>query len=223
MTPRNCRPTPCSWRWAKSPSCAWCSGTCVRFHRCWRILSSFFAQRLQCTTAPAIRDRHRPLGAAAGGRSRSSMLHRVPKSDVRMEWIDLGRVALVPVVAPGFLPALPSGHRHHTAADAGPHPMRGPGLVAASVRTRPFPGRGRAPDPCSGPFHEEGAHRARHWRGARAAFMIETELPMEACFPCRTALSRCGRGTLRQRDGATVRTGHSPTSCGTSWPAMHRS
>ncbi|MCC8451061.1 LysR family transcriptional regulator [Streptomyces rochei] len=32
------------------------------------------------------------------------IVHRVPKSDVRMEWIDLGRVALVPVVAPGFLP-----------------------------------------------------------------------------------------------------------------------
>ncbi|MEV6756827.1 LysR family transcriptional regulator [Streptomyces sp. NPDC051214] len=35
------------------------------------------------------------------------IVHRVPKSDVRMEWIDLGRVALVPVVAPGFLPFPP--------------------------------------------------------------------------------------------------------------------
>ncbi|MGW6268903.1 LysR family transcriptional regulator [Streptomyces sp. NPDC055060] len=35
------------------------------------------------------------------------MVHRVPKGDVRMEWIDLGRVALVPVVAPGFLPFAP--------------------------------------------------------------------------------------------------------------------
>src|SRR5690606_39145646 len=36
------------------------------------------------------------------------IVHRVPKSDVRMEWIDLGRVAMVPVVAPGFLPFPPS-------------------------------------------------------------------------------------------------------------------
>jgi len=35
-------------------------------------------------------------------------VHRVPKSDVRMEWIDLGLVALVPVVAPGFLPFPPA-------------------------------------------------------------------------------------------------------------------
>ncbi|NUS45014.1 MAG: LysR family transcriptional regulator, partial [Mycobacteriaceae bacterium] len=36
------------------------------------------------------------------------IVHRIPKSDVRMEWIDLGRVALVPVAAPGFLPFSPS-------------------------------------------------------------------------------------------------------------------
>lgn len=36
------------------------------------------------------------------------IVHRVPTSDVRMEWIDLGRVALVPVVAPGFLPFPPA-------------------------------------------------------------------------------------------------------------------
>ncbi|PJN21090.1 LysR family transcriptional regulator [Kitasatospora sp. CB02891] len=35
------------------------------------------------------------------------IVHRVPKSDVRMEWVDLGRVALVPVAAPGFLPFPP--------------------------------------------------------------------------------------------------------------------
>ncbi|WP_420037613.1 LysR family transcriptional regulator [Streptomyces sp. cg28] len=35
------------------------------------------------------------------------IVHRVPHSDVRMEWIGLGRVALVPVVAPGFLPFAP--------------------------------------------------------------------------------------------------------------------
>ena len=32
------------------------------------------------------------------------IVHRVPKGDVRMEWIDLGTIAMVPVVAPGFLP-----------------------------------------------------------------------------------------------------------------------
>ncbi|TQM36606.1 LysR family transcriptional regulator [Pseudonocardia cypriaca] len=36
------------------------------------------------------------------------IVHRVPKSDVRMEWIDLGRVAMVPVAAPGFLPFDPT-------------------------------------------------------------------------------------------------------------------
>ena len=33
------------------------------------------------------------------------IVHRVPKGDVRMEWIDLGKIAMVPVVAPGFLSA----------------------------------------------------------------------------------------------------------------------
>lgn len=32
------------------------------------------------------------------------IVHRVPRSDLRLEWIELGRVSLVPVVAPGFLP-----------------------------------------------------------------------------------------------------------------------
>lgn len=31
------------------------------------------------------------------------ILHRVDKSDLQLEWIDLGTVSLVPVVAPGFL------------------------------------------------------------------------------------------------------------------------
>jgi DNA-binding transcriptional LysR family regulator len=35
-------------------------------------------------------------------------VHRVDKGDVRMEWTDLGRVALVPVVAPGFLRFAPT-------------------------------------------------------------------------------------------------------------------
>jgi DNA-binding transcriptional LysR family regulator len=32
------------------------------------------------------------------------ILHRVPKGDTRIEWVDLGRLALIPVVAPGFAP-----------------------------------------------------------------------------------------------------------------------
>jgi DNA-binding transcriptional LysR family regulator len=32
------------------------------------------------------------------------ILHRVDKTDTRIEWIDLARIDLVPVVAPGFLP-----------------------------------------------------------------------------------------------------------------------
>ncbi|HSC83903.1 MAG TPA: LysR family transcriptional regulator [Pseudomonas sp.] len=32
------------------------------------------------------------------------IVHRIPKSDGRLEWLDLGRVAMVPVAAPGFLP-----------------------------------------------------------------------------------------------------------------------
>jgi DNA-binding transcriptional LysR family regulator len=32
------------------------------------------------------------------------IVHRIAKSDVRLEWLDLGQVAMVPVVAPGFLP-----------------------------------------------------------------------------------------------------------------------
>lgn len=37
------------------------------------------------------------------------IVHRVPGADVRMERLELGRVALVPVVAPGFLPFPASG------------------------------------------------------------------------------------------------------------------
>lgn len=32
------------------------------------------------------------------------ILHRIDKSDLQLEWIDIGTVSLVPVVAPGFLP-----------------------------------------------------------------------------------------------------------------------
>ncbi|UYG05509.1 LysR family transcriptional regulator [Halomonas sp. LR3S48] len=32
------------------------------------------------------------------------ILHRVDKSDLQLEWIDIGTISLIPVVAPGFLP-----------------------------------------------------------------------------------------------------------------------
>lgn len=35
-------------------------------------------------------------------------VHRLPQGSVRMEWLPLGRVAMVPVVAPGFLPFAPT-------------------------------------------------------------------------------------------------------------------
>jgi DNA-binding transcriptional LysR family regulator len=37
------------------------------------------------------------------------ILHRVDKADPRLEWIDLGEVAFVPVIAPALLPAAPVG------------------------------------------------------------------------------------------------------------------
>ncbi|WP_214402669.1 LysR family transcriptional regulator [Pseudonocardia lacus] len=71
------------------------------------LLSRFFAQRpqtrlhLQFETVTGPWERLREDEA-------DLIVHRVPKSDVRMEWIDLGPVALVPVVAPGFLPFPPT-------------------------------------------------------------------------------------------------------------------
>lgn len=68
-----------------------------------QLLSRFFAPRPQTRL-------HLQFEAVTGPWERlredraDVIVHRVPKSDVRMEWIDLGCVALVPVVAPGFLP-----------------------------------------------------------------------------------------------------------------------
>ncbi|RKH19249.1 LysR family transcriptional regulator [Corallococcus sp. CA047B] len=70
------------------------------------LLSRFFAQCPQTRL-------HLQFEAVSGPWERlledeaDLIVHRVPKSDVRMEWMDLGRVALVPVVAPGFLPFQP--------------------------------------------------------------------------------------------------------------------
>lgn len=76
------------------------------------ILSSFFARRPQTRL-------HLQFETVTGPWERlledeaDLIVHRVPKSDMRMECIDLGRIALVPVVAPGFLPfpRTPTSHR----------------------------------------------------------------------------------------------------------------
>ncbi|MEU6629102.1 LysR family transcriptional regulator [Streptomyces parvus] len=67
------------------------------------ILSSFFAQRPQTRLHLLFETVTGPWERLLEDEA-DLIVHRVPKSDVRMEWIDLGRVALVPVVAPGFLP-----------------------------------------------------------------------------------------------------------------------
>lgn len=67
------------------------------------LLSAFFTKR------PATR-LHVDYEAITGPGERlfddeaDLILHRADKSDPRLEWIDLGTVSVVPVVAPGFLP-----------------------------------------------------------------------------------------------------------------------
>ncbi len=67
------------------------------------LLSAFFSQcpqtRLQLQFEAVTGPWERLLDDEA-----DLIVHRVPKGDVRMEWIDLGKIAMVPVVAPGFLP-----------------------------------------------------------------------------------------------------------------------
>ncbi|MGM3278166.1 LysR family transcriptional regulator [Ralstonia sp. 24A2] len=71
------------------------------------LLSQFFGQcpqtRLQLQFEAVTGPWERLLEDAA-----DLIVHRVPKGDVRMEWIDLGKIAMVPVVAPGFLPSQPT-------------------------------------------------------------------------------------------------------------------
>jgi DNA-binding transcriptional LysR family regulator len=103
------------------------------------------------------------------------IVHRVPKSDVRMEWIDLGRVAMVPVVAPGFLPFL-------AAADLTPQRMQAftQCVVRDSARHPSEPGHflvEGAPR-CSVPDHLMKKELILHgmaW-GHLPRFLIETEL-----------------------------------------------
>ncbi|MFD8598200.1 LysR family transcriptional regulator [Kitasatospora sp. NPDC059646] len=103
------------------------------------------------------------------------IVHRVPKSDVRMESIDLGRVALVPVVAPGFLPFPPD-------TDITPQRMQAltQCLVRDSARQPSEPGHflvEGAPR-CSVPDHLMKKELILHgmaW-GHLPRFMIEPEL-----------------------------------------------
>lgn len=103
------------------------------------------------------------------------IVHRVPKNDVRMEWIDLGRVAMVPVVAPGFLPFPPANDitpRRMQAftqcviRDSARHPVeQGHFLVEGAPQ-------------CSVPDHlmkKELILHSMAW-GHLPRFMIETEL-----------------------------------------------
>jgi DNA-binding transcriptional LysR family regulator len=68
-----------------------------------RLLSTFFAQ---CPTTRV----HLQYEAVTGPWERlfddeaDLILHRIDKTDPRLEWMDLGTVPVLPVVAPGFLP-----------------------------------------------------------------------------------------------------------------------
>jgi DNA-binding transcriptional LysR family regulator len=71
------------------------------------LLSRFFAA---CPTTRL----HLHFEAVSGPRERlldgdaDLVLHHVDKNDPRVEWFDLCRLSIVPVVAPGFLPFVPS-------------------------------------------------------------------------------------------------------------------
>ena len=103
------------------------------------------------------------------------IVHRVPVADIRMEWVPLGRVALVPVVAPGFLPF---------PATNAITPQQMQGLTQCVIRdsARRPPDQGHylvegAPQ-CSVPDHlmkKELVLRGMAW-GHLPRFLIETEL-----------------------------------------------
>jgi DNA-binding transcriptional LysR family regulator len=138
------------------------------------LLSSFFGQRPQTRL-------HLQFETVTGPWERlledeaDLIVHRVPKSDVRMEWIDLGRVAMVPVAAPGFLPFLP-------ATDITPQRMQAftQCVVRDSARQPAEPGHflvEGAPQ-CSVPDHLMKKELILHgmaW-GHLPRFLIETEL-----------------------------------------------
>ncbi|MEB8339560.1 LysR family transcriptional regulator [Streptomyces endophyticus] len=138
------------------------------------ILGSFFAQRPQTRLHLLFETVTGPWERLLEDEA-DLIVHRVPKSDMRMEWIGLGRVALVPVVAPGFLPFPP---------DTGITPQRMQALTQCVVRDS-----ARHPSE-QGHFLIEGAPRTSvpdhlmkkelilhgmAW-GHVPRFMIETEL-----------------------------------------------
>lgn len=103
------------------------------------------------------------------------IVHRVPKEDTRMEWLDLGQVALVPVVAPRFLPIAPS-------ASIGPKQLQGLTQCVVRDSAREPPPQGHylvegAPQ-CSVPDHlmkKELILQRMAW-GHLPRFLIEAEL-----------------------------------------------
>jgi DNA-binding transcriptional LysR family regulator len=138
------------------------------------LLGRFFAQRPQTRL-------HLQFESVTGPWERlledeaDLIVHRVPRSDVRMERIDLGRVALVPVVAPGFLPFAPT-------ADITPQRMRAFTQCVVRDSARHPSERGHflvegAPR-CSVPDHLMKKELILHgmaW-GHLPRFMIEAEL-----------------------------------------------
>lgn len=103
------------------------------------------------------------------------IVHRVPSGDVRMEWIELGRIALVPVVAPGFLPFPATG-------TVTPRQMRGLTQCVVRDSARHPPTRDHflvegAPQ-CSVPDHlmkKELIMQGMAW-GHLPRFMVDAEL-----------------------------------------------
>jgi len=138
-----------------------------------QLLSRFFAERPQTRL-------HLQFETVTGPWERlledeaDLIVHRVPKSDVRMEWIDLGRVAMVPVVAPGFLsspttditPRRMQAFTQCVVRDSARHPSeQGHFLVAGAPR-------------CSVPDHLMKKELVLHgmaW-GHLPRFLIEAEL-----------------------------------------------
>jgi DNA-binding transcriptional LysR family regulator len=138
------------------------------------LLSGFFGQRPQTRLHLQFETITGPWERLLADEA-DLIVHRVPKSDVRMEWIDLGRVAMVPVVAPGFLPFPPS-------TDLTPQRMQAftQCVIRDSARHPAEPGHflvEGAPQ-CSVPDHLMKKELVLHgmaW-GHLPRFMIEAEL-----------------------------------------------
>ncbi len=98
-------------------SWCWRGNTAARGHR-GSLPASAAARTAECllrtatgdATACRLRGHHRAVERLFDDEA-DLILHRVDKADPRLEWIDLGTVSVVPVVAPGFLPFFPSQRR----------------------------------------------------------------------------------------------------------------